>query len=159
MAQLRESLSGMGEQFLGEMGSYLPNLVAALAVLIFGWLIALLVAKVLVAALRRTSIDNRIAAWVRGEEGESPDVEPVIGRIIFQIEYIHHLSVYFDLYQGGILVYICHGIRIGIPAGVKGSFSPHIVSTQRAEVGPVLAMELFSRGLKYKGRLCNILGE
>ena len=96
MAQLRESLSGMGEQFLGEMGSYLPNLVAALAVLIFGWLIALLVAKVLVAALRRTSIDNRIAAWVRGEEGESPDVEPVIGRIIFWFLMIFVLIGFFQ---------------------------------------------------------------
>ena len=96
MVKLSESLSRMGEQFLGEMGSYLPNLVAALLVLLIGWLLALLIAKLLVAALRRTSIDNRIAAWVRGEEGEAPDVEPIIGRILFWFLMIFVLIAFFQ---------------------------------------------------------------
>jgi hypothetical protein len=89
----------MGEQFLGEMGSYLPNLVAALLVLIIGWLLALLVGRLVVAALRRTSIDNRIAAWVRGEESETPDVEPVVGKIVFWFLMIFVLIAFFQALQ------------------------------------------------------------
>ena len=96
MSQFSDRLTQMGEQFFGEMGSYLPNLVAALLVLIIGWLLALLVAKLVVAALRRTSIDNRIAAWVRGEEGEAPEVEPVIGRIMFWFLMIFVLIAFFQ---------------------------------------------------------------
>jgi hypothetical protein len=96
MHRLSESLSGMGEQFFGEMGSYLPNLVAALLVLVIGWLFALLVAKMIVAALRRTTVDNRIAAWVRGGEGEAPEVEPVVGKIVFWFLMIFVLIAFFQ---------------------------------------------------------------
>ena len=80
-----ENLRTMFEGLVGDMGPYLVNLGLALAVLIVGWLLALIISKIIVAALRRTTIDNRIASWVRGgdESAEAPEVEPVIGRIIF----------------------------------------------------------------------------
>jgi hypothetical protein len=99
MERLRSSLSALTDSFLDEVGGYLPNLVAALAVLVIGWLLALLVAKVVQAALRRTTIDNRIAAWVRGEEGEAPDIEPFIGKIIFWFLMIFVLIAFFQALQ------------------------------------------------------------
>ena len=54
------------ESFTAQVGAYLPNLLGALAILIVGWLAATIVASVIQGLLRRTNIDNRIAAWVTG---------------------------------------------------------------------------------------------
>ncbi|MDH3745703.1 MAG: hypothetical protein OES47_11450, partial [Acidobacteriota bacterium] len=78
-----ENLQAMFQDLIGDMGPYLLNLGIALAILVGGWLVALIISKVMVAALRRTSIDNRIAGWVKGDEEAAPDIEPVIGKIIF----------------------------------------------------------------------------
>lgn len=44
--------------------AYLPNLLAALAILIIGWLIALVVSRVIRGLLRRTTLDDRIASFL-----------------------------------------------------------------------------------------------
>jgi hypothetical protein len=43
---------------------YLPTLLAALAILIIGWLIALIVSRVVGNLLRRTSLDDRLASFL-----------------------------------------------------------------------------------------------
>ena len=94
MENLGSNLRGVWESFLGEVGGYLPNLAAALAILILGWLAALLVAKLVRAALKKTTIDNRIAGWVKGED-EAPDIEPAIGRGVFWLVMIFGFIGYF----------------------------------------------------------------
>ena len=69
-ASLQESFSTMVEG----VSSYLPHLVAALAILILGWLVALVISKLVRAGLRRTTLDNKIAGWVRAEGEEVPDI-------------------------------------------------------------------------------------
>ena len=95
MENLSFDLSGIVDGFLNAVSGYLPNLAAALLVLILGWLAALLVAKLVRAGLKRTTIDNRIAAWVRGEE-EAPDVEPAIGRVVFWLIMVFVLIAFFQ---------------------------------------------------------------
>ncbi|MEE8075268.1 MAG: hypothetical protein V3T60_06580, partial [Candidatus Binatia bacterium] len=51
------------------MRDYLPNLIGALAILVVGWLVALVIAAVVRGGLRRTSLDKRLARWIAGEEG------------------------------------------------------------------------------------------
>lgn len=96
MDNLRTSFASVAENLLGEMGVYLPRLLVALAILIFGWLAAYLISKLVRAALRRTTIDNRIASWVRGEEGETPDIEPTIGKITFWFVMIFVFIAFFS---------------------------------------------------------------
>lgn len=93
-----ENLRTMFQGLAGDMGPYLVNLGLALTVLIVGWLLALVISKLIVAALRRTSIDNRIASWVRGgdDTAEAPAVEPVIGRIIFWFLMIVVIIAFFQ---------------------------------------------------------------
>ena len=95
MENLGSSLRGVWESFMTEVGGYLPNLAAALAILILGWLAALLVAKLVRAGLKKTTIDNRIAGWVKGEE-EAPDIEPAIGRGVFWLIMIFVLIAFFQ---------------------------------------------------------------
>lgn len=97
MQQLSDTVGTWLHNFTGQLGGYLPRLAAALAVLIAGWLLALLVSRLVRAALRRTSIDNKIAGWVRGEGEPMPDIEPAIGRIIFWLLMIFVLVAFFQI--------------------------------------------------------------
>jgi anti-sigma factor RsiW len=58
----------MLDQIIRLVGAYIPNLVGALAILIIGWLGALVVSAIVRAALRRTTLDDRLAHWIVGEE-------------------------------------------------------------------------------------------
>ncbi|MGB3562546.1 MAG: hypothetical protein WBC09_05740, partial [Thermoanaerobaculia bacterium] len=91
-ASLQESFSTM----VAGMSSYLPHLVAALAILIVGWLLALVISKVVRAALRRTTLDNKIAGWVRAEGEAVPDIEPAISRIVFWLVMVFVLMAFFS---------------------------------------------------------------
>ena len=81
---VNEGASDVG-QFFSQLGAYLPNILGAIAILIVGWLIAVVVASVVQGLLKRTDIDNRLAAWVTGRrDGEPPiRVEKWIALIIF----------------------------------------------------------------------------
>ena len=83
MSNLTEGLKESMDGLIASAGSYLPNLAAALAILIIGWLLALLISRLVRAGLKRTTIDNKIAAWVRADKDEVPDVEPAIARAVF----------------------------------------------------------------------------
>ena len=75
------------QQIFGQLSEFVPNLLGALAILIVGIVIALIVSKVIKAVLNRTSIDNTIAGWITGgQEGvEGPQVEQWISGAVFWI--------------------------------------------------------------------------
>lgn len=56
------------EPIFVSFGRYGPNLFGALAVLIIGWLVALIVSSAIGKALRKTGIDEKIAKKVVGDE-------------------------------------------------------------------------------------------
>ncbi|HEY9643566.1 MAG TPA: mechanosensitive ion channel [Coleofasciculaceae cyanobacterium] len=74
--------------FLSEVGVFLPRLLGAIALLVIGWIIALIVASVLRSLLKRTDIDNRIARWMTGRpqsDADSLPVEKWISAVVFWI--------------------------------------------------------------------------
>lgn len=85
-------------QLRDAFGGFLPELLTALLVLVVGWILALVVAAVVRALLRKTTLDNRIAGWVRGEqeEGKVP-VEKTIGRVVFWLLMILVLVAFFEV--------------------------------------------------------------
>jgi hypothetical protein len=79
------------------IGGYIPNLIGALAILVVGWLVALLVAAIVRGGLRRTAMDKRMAQWIVGEEGaKSVDVGKWFGRSAFYIIIIFVLVAFFQ---------------------------------------------------------------
>ncbi|HEY9629511.1 MAG TPA: mechanosensitive ion channel [Coleofasciculaceae cyanobacterium] len=72
---------------LTQLGTYLPSILGAIALLILGWLIALVVASVVKGILNRTSIDNRIANWMTGRPAgdDSPPIEKWISLLVFWV--------------------------------------------------------------------------
>ncbi|MBW4657807.1 MAG: mechanosensitive ion channel [Drouetiella hepatica Uher 2000/2452] len=73
--------------FLTQIGTYLPSILGAIALLIIGWLVALVVASVVKGLLNRTSIDNRIANWMTGRPAgaDSPPIEKWLSLLVFWV--------------------------------------------------------------------------
>jgi len=89
------------EDFLTQItqltGSYVPRIVAALAVLVLGWFIALVIASVVRNVLHRTTLDNRIAQWIAGEEkARTIEVERGISKGIFYLLMLFVLVAFFQ---------------------------------------------------------------
>lgn len=64
---------------------FLPNLLAALAVLVVGWLIALAAAALVRKVLHRTHVDDRVATWVSPDPRERPPIERIVARAVFWV--------------------------------------------------------------------------
>ncbi len=80
------------------VGSFIPNLVGALIILVLGLIIAWIVAAIVRAILRRTTVDDRIARWITGEEDEKKpmEVEGAVGRAVFWLIMIFVLIAFFE---------------------------------------------------------------
>jgi len=78
---------------------YLPKLLAALAILVFGWIAALLVAAMIRGGLRRSGIGAWLNRTVVGEDRKSKlfDVEHLVTRGIFYLIMIFVLVGFFQV--------------------------------------------------------------
>ncbi len=74
-------------QFVDNIVGYLPSALAAIGVLLGGWLIALIAAALVRGALRRTKLDARIAQLIAGGEqgAEQIDVARWASRIVYYL--------------------------------------------------------------------------
>ena len=79
------------------IGMYIPNILGALAILIIGWIVASLVALGIKELLKRTSIDNKLAAKLTGDESEKPfEIEKWISKGIFWLIMAFVLVAFFE---------------------------------------------------------------
>ncbi len=78
------------------VGGYVPTLLAALAVLLVGWLVALLVASAVRRLLGRTQLDNRLVGWVGGDP-KGGHAEKWLGRVVFWVLMIFVLLAFFQV--------------------------------------------------------------
>jgi len=78
-------LQGLVENLLNSISTGFLNFLAALGILFGGWLLALIVAALVRAGLRRTDLDDRIANSISGEDGAKVDLEKWISRIVFYV--------------------------------------------------------------------------
>jgi hypothetical protein len=80
-----------------QFSAYIPNLVGALALLLAGWLIALLAAGVVKGALRRTTFDERVASWLMGDRAvKSVEVERLVAKLVFYFILLITLVAFFE---------------------------------------------------------------
>lgn len=90
-------LGAVVQDILRTVVAYLPNLLIALAILVVGWLAALLITALVRRGLRQTQLDDRVAAWLSGEptpiEGRS---ELWIGRAVFWLVMLVVLVAFFQ---------------------------------------------------------------
>ncbi len=80
-------------------GSNLENLLWAIGILLVGLIVSALVSSVVGGLLKKTTIDNRLAAWITGRpEGGAgaPQVEKWISSAVFWIIFIFFLVAFFN---------------------------------------------------------------
>ncbi len=79
------------------VGGYIPNAVAAVAILVAGWLIALVIAAAFRGALKRTGLSKRMGRWFVSEPGEEvPNVERPVSKVVFWIVMLFVLVAFFQ---------------------------------------------------------------
>jgi hypothetical protein len=88
-----QTLQGVLNQQVRVIGSFLPNLLAALLILIVGWIVARVVSAVVRGLLKRTNLDNRMAQSM-GTTGVG--VENTVGTIVFWFIMLFVLMGFFQ---------------------------------------------------------------
>ncbi len=74
------------DQIIQALGSFSPHILGALAILIVGWIIALIVSSLIGKALRHTGLDEKIAQMAVGKEkAEAMEPDRWISRIIYYV--------------------------------------------------------------------------
>jgi hypothetical protein len=74
------------EQIFYSFGAFGPNLIGAFAVLIIGWLIALIISSIVGKALHKTDLDEKIAGKVLGaEKARSMQPQKWITKIVYYV--------------------------------------------------------------------------
>jgi len=79
-----------------EFTNYTPSLLTALAVLVGGWIIALLVSALVRNLLGRTAIDNKLANWVAGADRKPVPIEKWAGTFVFWLIMLLVLGAFFQ---------------------------------------------------------------
>ena len=97
---------------------YVPQLVAAIAILVVGWLGALLLAAIVRGVLRRTSLDNRVAELIAGEGKEPIEIERAVGRVVFFLAMLFVLVGFFEVLNLTIITQPLTALLSGITAYV-----------------------------------------
>ncbi|MEJ2560375.1 MAG: mechanosensitive ion channel, partial [Anaerolineae bacterium] len=79
------------------VGAYIPSLVGALLILIIGWLVALIVSAIVRGVLRRTTMDDRLARWIAGDEAaKGVEVEQWVGKGVYYLIMLFVLIAFFQ---------------------------------------------------------------
>ncbi|MBD1829288.1 mechanosensitive ion channel [Microcoleus vaginatus GB1-A2] len=79
-------------------GSNIENLLWAVGILLIGLIVSALVSSVVGGLLKKTTLDNRLAAWITGrpEGAGAPQVEKWISTAVFWIIFIFFLIAFFN---------------------------------------------------------------
>jgi hypothetical protein len=84
-------------QIIQLVGAYIPNLVGALLILIIGWLVALIVSAIVRGVLRRTTLDERLARWIAGDEAaKGVEVDQWVGKGVYYLIMLFVLIAFFQ---------------------------------------------------------------
>lgn len=82
------------------IGNYVPNLLGAIAILVIGWIVASIIAKVVKTILKKTEIDNKIAQKFNADEGSKPfQLEHSVSRGVFWFLMLFVLVAFFQALQ------------------------------------------------------------
>ncbi len=80
------------------VGAYVPNLVGALAILVVGWIVALVISAVVRGVLRKTHLDEKVAGWIFGpEERRKVDVAGGTGKGVYYVIILFVLVAFFQV--------------------------------------------------------------
>ena len=81
------------------LGAYLPKFLAALAILVIGWLAARIIGAAVNAGLKRTNVDNRLADWIAaGRSSKAIPIEDWVSKAVFYLIMVFVLVAYVQAF-------------------------------------------------------------
>jgi small-conductance mechanosensitive channel len=84
-------------EFVQSVWNYLPSLLGAIVILVGGVVVAWIVAGLVRALLKKSSLDNRIVSWATGNQLSQPGCsEKLISRTVFWILIVFVLAGFFQ---------------------------------------------------------------
>lgn len=87
----------LGSSITDIVGGYIPNAVAAVLILIIGWLVAIIAAAIVRGTLNKTGLSTRLGQWFVSEPGqEAPRVERPIAKVVFWVIMLFVLVAFFQ---------------------------------------------------------------
>ena len=93
----KETWAAVVHQVRDVVGEFLPNLAAAIAVLIVGWILALVISAMVAGAIRRLGVGKRFSEALAAEPGvKGADVPGRIGKITFWLLMLFVLIGFFQ---------------------------------------------------------------
>jgi hypothetical protein len=85
------------ENMINEITTYIPSLLGALAILILGWLVALVVSRILQTLLDKTTLDDQLAKIIAGEEkAKKIEIEKGISKGVFYLIMLFVIVAFFQ---------------------------------------------------------------
>ena len=109
-------------------GADIWSVVKAFAILVVGWVIAHVLAAAIRGALRKTSVDDRIAAWFLGDESvKKIDLEGAVGKVVFYIAMLFVLIAAFEVLQLTVVTEPLRGLLQQVMEYVPRLFSAGIL--------------------------------
>ena len=87
--------------FFAQLATSLPRFLGAIALLVVGFVVALIAKAIVRGLLNRTNIDNRLVSWIAsGQPGtEAPPIEKWISNVVFWIIMLFALVAFFNALQ------------------------------------------------------------
>ena len=90
-------MENMMNEIIRSIGAYLPSLIGALAILILGWVLAMIIASVIRRVLRRLGFNHLMRRWTGAEEKEGmPDLENGIAKVTYYFLMLFVLIAFFQ---------------------------------------------------------------
>jgi hypothetical protein len=91
------------DQAVANLSLYLPpaiaRLVVAVVILLIGWVVSLLLARLVSGLLKRIQLDNRLAKALNAKEGESWPIERWIGTLVFWVVMLFFIVTALDVLE------------------------------------------------------------
>ncbi len=99
------------DQILGSLGSYLPNIVGALLILVIGWLVAIVISYIVKRIVRKTTLDDKLSRWLSSKKDKkSASAEQWIGKGVFYLIMLFVLVAFFQALQLTIITEPLNGL-------------------------------------------------
>ncbi len=89
----------MFSQLIDQVGAYVPNLLGAIAIVVIGWLLALVIAGLVRRAINRVMARRKVSETLEAEGAEPPQFGTWAGRIVFYVLMAFVLAAAFQTLQ------------------------------------------------------------
>jgi len=97
-------MQSMMNEIFGSLGTYIPSLLGALAILVIGWLIALVISSIVEKGLRKGGVNERVSRLTGVEEPEKRiDLEKGIAKGLFYLIMLFVLVAFFQALRISII--------------------------------------------------------